>query len=220
MVSGPSPADPRPLNERLAERLVRCVAGLAMFGIGIAFFVVSDIGVPPWDVFHQGVSGRTDLAIGTVIVITGFGVLLLWIPFRLRPGIGTVLNAVQIGVIENIAEPLIPEPSNLAVQVLFVALGMVAIAAGSGLYIGAELGPGPRDGLMVGLNARYGISVRLARTAVEVTVLAIGIILGGTVGFGTVVFALGIGPLVQVTLRMFQMSPAQVAAATAEASEQ
>lgn len=220
MVSGPSPADPRPLNERLAERLVRCVAGLAMFGIGIAFFVVSDIGVPPWDVFHQGVSGRTDLAIGTVIVITGFGVLLLWIPFRLRPGIGTVLNAVQIGVVENIAEPLIPEPSNLAVQVLFVALGMVAIAAGSGLYIGAELGPGPRDGLMVGLNARYGISVRLARTAVEVTVLAIGIILGGTVGFGTVVFALGIGPLVQVTLRMFQMSPAQVAAATAEASEQ
>lgn len=191
-----------------------------MFGIGIAFFVVSDIGVPPWDVFHQGVSGRTDLAIGTVIVITGFGVLLLWIPFRLRPGIGTVLNAVQIGVVENIAEPLIPEPSNLAVQVLFVALGMVAIAAGSGLYIGAELGPGPRDGLMVGLNARYGISVRLARTAVEVTVLAIGIILGGTVGFGTVVFALGIGPLVQVTLRMFQMSPAQVAAATAEASEQ
>ena len=191
-----------------------------MFGIGIAFFVVSDIGVPPWDVFHQGVSGRTDLAIGTVIVITGFGVLLLWIPFRLRPGIGTVLNAVQIGVVENIAQPLIPEPSNLAVQVLFVALGMIAIAAGSGLYIGAELGPGPRDGLMVGLNARYGISVRLARTAVEVTVLAVGIILGGTVGFGTIVFALGIGPLVQVTLRTFKMSPSHVAAAAAEASEQ
>lgn len=220
MVSGPSHADPRPLNERFAERLARCVAGLAMFGIGIAFFVVSDIGVPPWDVFHQGVSGRADLAIGTVIVITGFGVLLLWIPFRLRPGIGTVLNAVQIGVVENIAEPLIPEPSNLAVQVLFVALGMIAIAAGSGLYIGAELGPGPRDGLMVGLNARYGISVRLARTSVEVAVLAVGVILGGTVGFGTVLFALGIGPLVQVTLKMFQMSPSQVAAAAAEASEQ
>lgn len=220
MVSGPSPTGTRPLGERFAERLARCVAGLALFGIGIAFFVVSDIGVPPWDVFHQGVSGRSDLAIGTVIVITGFGVLLLWIPFRLRPGIGTVLNAVQIGIVENIAERLIPSPSNVVVRVAYVAIGMLAIAGGSGLYIGAELGPGPRDGLMVGLNARYGISVRLARTSVEVAVLAVGMALGGTVGFGTIVFALGIGPLVQVTLRIFAMSPSQVTAATAEASEQ
>lgn len=220
MVADSSPAAARPLRERFVERLVRCVAGLAMFGIGIAFFVVSDIGVPPWDVFHQGVSGRTDLAIGTVIVIVGFGVLLLWIPFRLRPGIGTVLNAVQIGIVENIVEPLLPSPSNIVVQVLFVAIGLLSIAVGSGLYIGAELGPGPRDGLMVGLNARYGISVRLARTAVEVTVLTVGIVLGGTVGFGTIVFALGIGPLVQVTLGAFAMSPAQLAAAEAEASEQ
>ena len=220
MVSGPSPAVVRPLGERFVERLARCVTGLAFFGIGIAFFIVSDIGVPPWDVFHQGVSARSDLAVGTVIVIAGFAVLLLWIPLRLRPGIGTVLNAVQIGLVENLAEPLIPQTSNIVVRVVYVVLGMVAIALGSGLYIGAELGPGPRDGLMMGLNARFGISVRLARTVVEIAVLAVGIALGGTVGFGTVVFALGIGPLVQVTLRLFRMSPSLVAAAESEAMEQ
>ncbi|MBM3717484.1 MAG: hypothetical protein FJW53_00755 [Actinobacteria bacterium] len=208
MVSGSSPTAARPLAERFPERLARCVTGLAFFGIGIAFFIVSDIGVPPWDVFHQGVSSRSGLAVGTVIVITGFAVLLLWIPLRLRPGIGTVLNALQIGIVENLAEPLIPETSSITGRALYVGLGMLAIAAGSGLYIGAELGPGPRDGLMVGLSVRCGISVRLARTVVELAVLAVGVALGGTVGFGTVVFALGIGPLVQITLRLFEMSSA------------
>ncbi len=191
-----------------------------MFGIGIAFFVRADIGVPPWDVFHQGVSERTGYAIGTVIVFVGFGVLLLWIPFRLRPGIGTVLNAVQIGLVENVAEPIIPASPNLAVSVVYVAIGMAAIAAGSGLYIGAELGSGPRDGLMVGLNSRFGISVRVARTTVEVTVLVVGVILGGGVGVGTLVFAFGIGPLVQIMLRRFAMSASLVAAAESEAQEQ
>ena len=191
-----------------------------MFGIGIAFFVQGDIGVPPWDVFHQGVSGKTGYAIGTVIVFTGFAVLLLWIPFRLRPGIGTVLNAVQIGIVENIAEPLIPDAPNVGIGALYVAIGMVAIAAGSGLYIGAELGSGPRDGLMMGINARFGVSVRAARTTVEVTVLVVGVLLGGGIGIGTFVFAFGIGPLVQVMLSQFRMSPSLVIAAESEAMEQ
>ena len=218
MVTTANPV-PRPLRERFFERLARCVTGLAGFGIGIAFFVRSEIGVPPWDVFHQGLSRITGLAIGTVIIIVGFFVLLLWIPFRLRPGIGTVLNAVQIGLVENLAEPLIPATDNIVVRVVYVAAGMLAIAAGSGLYIGAELGPGPRDGLMVGVHQRFGFSVRAARTAVEVIVLITGLILGGSIGVGTVVFAFGIGPLVQVMLAKFKMSPGQRRAAVSEALE-
>lgn len=210
----------RPIGERFAERLVRCVVGLACFGTGIAFFVRSELGVPPWDVFHQGVSGRVDRSLGTVLIATSFVVLLLWIPLRLRPGLGTILNAVEIGLVEGVAQTIIPESSNVVVRGLFLVAGMALIAAGSGFYIGAELGPGPRDGLMLGINARFGISVRLARTLVEVTVLSVGVALGGTVGLGTVVFALGIGPLVQVTLRMFRMSPSLVAMAEGEALEQ
>jgi uncharacterized membrane protein YczE len=193
---------------------------LAGFGTGIAFFVESNIGVPPWDVFHQGVSERTGLGLGTVLIIVAFFVLLLWIPLRLRPGIGTILNAIQIGLVENVMQDLLPTPDNLIVKVLFMVLGMLCIAAGSGLYIGAELGSGPRDGLMLGLNARYGISVRLARTTVEVSVMIIGIFLGGSIGLGTFVFAFGIGPLVQVTLSLFRMSPSEIAIAEGEAQEQ
>lgn len=219
-MSGVTTPSPRPLRERFAERLVRCVAGLACFGTGIAFFVRSDLGVPPWDVFHTGISQITGRGLGTVLIIVSFFVLLLWIPFRLRPGIGTLLNAVEIGLVENIAQDLIPTPSSLVVRTLFMLMGLVIIAAGSGLYIGAELGSGPRDGLMIGINQRFGISVRLARTTVEVIVMITGIILGGHIGLGTFVFALGIGPMVQVTLRMFRMSPSMIAAAESEASEQ
>ena len=211
---------PRPLRERTAERLLRCVTGLACFGIGIAFFVKSSLGVPPWDVFHSGISKHTGLGLGTVLIIVAFAVLLLWIPLRLRPGIGTVLNAVQIGLVENIAEGLLPDTSNMVVRFAFMATGMICIAAGSGFYIGAELGSGPRDGLMLGLNMRFGISVRLARTLVEVTVMIIGIFLGGKIGLGTFVFAFGIGPLVQITLKLVRMSNAQVIAAEGEAIEQ
>lgn len=211
---------PRPLRERTVERLLRCVTGLAFFGIGIAFFVKSTLGVPPWDVFHSGVSKHTGLGLGTVLIIVAFFVLLLWIPLRLRPGIGTILNAVEIGLIENVAQDLLPDTSNIAVRIAFMAAGMLSIAAGSGFYIGAELGSGPRDGLMLGLNKRFGISVRLARTVVEVTVMIIGILLGGKIGIGTFVFAFGIGPLVQIMLKVFRMSDAQVAAAESEAIEQ
>ena len=202
------------------ERLLRCVTGLACFGIGIAFFVKSTLGVPPWDVFHSGVSQHTGLGLGTVLIIVAFVVLLLWIPLRLRPGIGTILNAVEIGLVENIAQDLLPDSSNIAVRIAFMAAGMLCIAAGSGFYIGAELGSGPRDGLMLGLNKRFGISVRLARTVVEVTVMIIGIFLGGKIGIGTFVFAFGIGPLVQITLKLFRMSHAQADAAEGEAIEQ
>jgi uncharacterized membrane protein YczE len=210
----------RPLRERFVERLGRCVLGLAGFGIGIAFFVQADIGVPPWDVFHQGIAEKLNVGLGTVIIATGFLLLLLWIPLRVRPGIGTILNAIQIGLVENIAENIIPDARNVALQILFVFLGMVSIAAGSGLYIGAELGSGPRDGLMLGLNQRFGISVRIARTLIEVAVMAIGIFLGGGIGVGTFVFAFGIGPMVQVALRIFHLSPRLTDAAISEALEQ
>lgn len=219
-MSSATTSSQRPIRERFPERLARCVAGLACFGTGIAFFVRSDLGVPPWDVFHTGISQITDQSLSTVLIIVSFFVLLLWIPFRLRPGLGTLLNAVEIGLVEGIAQELIPTTSSIVVRVFFMITGLVIIALGSGLYIGAELGSGPRDGLMIGLHQSFGISVRLARTTVEVIVMLTGIILGGHIGLGTFVFALGIGPMVQITLRMFQMSPSMIAAAEAEASEQ
>jgi uncharacterized membrane protein YczE len=208
------------MREQFSERLIRCVAGLACFGTGIAFFVRSELGVPPWDVFHQGIASRTNLGLGTVLIIVAFSVLLLWIPLRLRPGLGTLLNAVEIGLVENIAQDLIPQTDNMAIRIAFMVTGLCIIAAGSGLYIGAELGSGPRDGLMLGLNKRFGISVRAARTFIEITVMIIGIFLGGHIGVGTFVFALGIGPMVQVTLRVFKMSRSSLDAVAGEASEQ
>ncbi|MCX6517708.1 MAG: hypothetical protein NTV13_03450 [Actinobacteria bacterium] len=209
-----------PLRENFFERLLRCVTGLACFGTGIAFFVRSELGVPPWDVFHQGVSRHTGLGLGTVLIIVAFCVLLLWIPLRLRPGLGTLLNAIEIGLVENLAQDLIPETKNMVIRIIFMLLGLTIIAAGSGLYIGAQFGSGPRDGLMLGLNKRFGISVRLARTLVEIVVMVIGIFMGGHIGLGTFVFAFGIGPMVQVALRTFKMSTTQQDAVVGEASEQ
>ncbi len=208
------------MREQFTERLIRCVAGLACFGTGIAFFVRSELGVPPWDVFHQGISKHSGLGLGTVLIIVAFFVLLLWIPLRLRPGLGTLLNAIEIGLVENVAQDLIPQTDNIAIRIAFMVAGLCIIAAGSGLYIGAEFGSGPRDGLMLGLNMRLGVSVRAARTFVEITVMIIGIFLGGHIGVGTFVFALGIGPMVQITLRLFKMSRGSIEAAAAEASEQ
>lgn len=220
MVSPPQHTRPRPLRERFPERVARCVLGLAGFGSGIAFFVEADIGVPPWDVFHQGISEKTGFGLGTILIVVSFIVLLLWIPLRLVPGIGTILNAVEIGLVENVVQDLLPTPDHMALRIAFMGIGMLCIAAGSGLYIGAELGSGPRDGLMLGLNARFGISVRVARTVVEVTVMIVGIFLGGSLGLGTFVFAFGIGPLVQITLSLFKMSPSQIREAESEALEQ
>jgi uncharacterized membrane protein YczE len=215
----PSTSTPRPLRERFFERLARCAAGLFCFGAGIACFVHSNLGVPPWDVLHQGISEKTDIKMGTVIIIVGVVLLLTWIPLRMKPGIGTIMNAIQIGLVENVMEDLLPDSDFLLARVAYLAAGMLFIAFGSGLYIGAELGSGPRDGLMLGLNKRFGISIRLARTTVEIVVLVVGLILGGSLGLGTFVFAFGIGPLVQKALQALRMSPSLNESATGQALE-
>ncbi|MBM3657001.1 MAG: hypothetical protein FJW93_01860 [Actinobacteria bacterium] len=191
-------------TDRLVERTSRCVLGLAFFGIGISLIIDARIGVPPWDVFHQGVAQRVDRSIGTVIIATGAALMLLWIPLRQKPGIGTILNAVEIGLVANIALALLPQPESVFVQVPMMLGGVLVVAIGSGLYIGSGLGPGPRDGLMTGLAAR-GIPLRVARTGIEVTVLVVGWFLGGQVGVGTVAFAVSIGPLVQALLPRLAM---------------
>lgn len=197
------------------ERLARCVFGLALFGVGIALIVDADLGLGPWDVFHQGLSEITGLSMGLVIVIVGVLLMLFWIPLRQRPGLGTVLNALEIGVVVDLAAPLLGVQTEPVVRLGLLGAGLVLIAAGSGLYIGAGLGAGPRDGLMMGLAER-GVSVRSARTGIELVVLAAGIALGGAVGVGTIAFAFGIGPMVQVFLPLFD-ARGDVDGATAEA---
>ena len=193
-------------TDRPVERIVRCVAGLALFGVGVAMIIDADLGAAPWDVFHTGVSDLTGLGVGTVIILTGAALLLLWIPLRETPGLGTVLNAVEIGLVVDLVLPLIPEPDGLAARLVMMFAGVAVIGIGSAAYIGAGLGPGPRDGLMTGI-ARRGVSIRVARTGIEVTVLLIGVALGGAIGLGTAVFAVGIGPLVQLFLPSLTIRP-------------
>ncbi len=186
-------------RDRLGRRLIRCVLGLALFAVGISLQMNANIGAPPWDVFHQGVANQTDITIGKIIVVTGCFLLLLWIPLKQKPGLGTILNALEIGLVADIALGAIPEPSSIFIQVPMALLGIVVVAIGSGLYIGSALGPGPRDGLMTGL-AKRGIPIRVGRTVLEVIVLVTGWLLGGQVGVATFAFAFGVGPLVQFFL--------------------
>ena len=190
--------------DRRVERIGRCVFGLFLFGAGITLLLRADLGAAPWDVFHTGVSELTGIAVGPIIIATGVALLALWIPLRERPGLGTVLNALLIGVFVDLTMPFVDETSTLAARIPMMIGGIELIGIGSGFYIGAGLGPGPRDGLMTGLSRRSlvgrPISTRLARTFVEVVVLAVGIALGGAIGVGTAAFALGIGPLVQIFL--------------------
>lgn len=194
----PLPPDRRP------ERILRCVVGLACFGLGISMFLTGDLGLAPWDVFHKGISKLTGIPVGIVIEITGVCILLLWIPLRERLGLGTVLNAIEIGLVVYLLDDRLPSTHLLVPRLLYVAGGLVSIAVGSGLYIGAGLGSGPRDGLMLGLSKR-NVSIRAARTVIELTVLVIGILLGGSVGIGTVAFTFGIGPLCQLFLPLLQI---------------
>jgi uncharacterized membrane protein YczE len=182
------------------------VLGLAIFGAGVALIIESRLGASPWDVFHQGVSRRTGISVGNVIVIVGLLLLVLWIPLRQRPGVGTILNAVEIGLTADLFIAVLPQPAAIVVRWMFLAAGLVAIGLGSGLYIGAGLGTGPRDGIMMGL-AKRGVSVRVARTIIEATAVLVGWLLGGRVGLGTVAVVLCIGPLVQFFLPMFRMPP-------------
>lgn len=185
---------------------MRCILGLTLFGIGIALIVDSELGNGPWDVFHQGVADLLDVGIGIVIIATGALLMLLWIPLRVRPGIGTVLNTVQIGLVVDIVLPLLPDVERIVPRIGYLTAGIVLMAVATALYIGSGLGPGPRDGLMTGLAAR-GWKVRTARTVIEVAVMVIGFALGGTVGIGTAVFALAIGPLVQWFLPRLSVDP-------------
>ncbi|NND83564.1 MAG: hypothetical protein HKN46_00275 [Acidimicrobiia bacterium] len=193
----PFPSDRRP------RRFAQLLLGLVLFGAGVALMVQANLGLSPWMVFHQGVSVRSGLSIGTITVLTGLGVLLLWIPLRERWGVGTVLNVMVIGPVLDGALAVIPEASG-PIGWLFMLGGVVTVGLGSGLYIGAAMGPGPRDGVMTGL-ARRGISVRAARTIIEVSVVVLGFLLGGSVGAGTLAFAVGIGPSVQFFLRRFDL---------------
>jgi uncharacterized membrane protein YczE len=185
-----------PLLGSLPNRLLRLYAGLALYGVGVGLQIESHLGGSPWDVFHQGLSIHLGLSIGIWIIVVGALVMLLWIPLRQKPGVGTLSNVVFLGLFADAAMWLIPAPDPLVARWAYLLLGVVATAAATALYIGAGLGPGPRDGLMTGLN-RLGLSIRSARTVIEVTVLAIGWLLGGTVGAGTLIFALAIGPLSQ-----------------------
>jgi uncharacterized membrane protein YczE len=187
-------------------RALRLLVGLALYGLSIALLLRSELGLDPWDVFHQGVALRTGAPIGAVVIVASLVVLLLWIPLRQRPGIGTVTNALLVGVFAEVGLAVLPTASSLVWRSLLLVTGILLNAVATGLYISAGLGPGARDGLMTGLAAR-GVPIRRARTGVEVVVLAIGWLLGGTVGIGTVLYALCIGPLAHVFIPLFAPKP-------------
>lgn len=184
-------------------RLPGLLVGLVLFGVGIGAMARAGLGLGPWEVFHQGIARMTGLQLGTVSILVGIPVLAAWYPLGERPGVGTILNIAIIGTATNVAMGIIPAAEDLAQQVAMMLAGVATIAVGSGLYLASDLGPGPRDGLMTGLHLRFGWSIRRARTGIELSVLVLGFLLGGTIGIGTIVFALGIGPAVQVALRVF-----------------
>ncbi|WP_328684598.1 hypothetical protein OG226_39960 [Streptomyces sp. NBC_01261] len=194
---------PLSTQSRLGRRLVQLYVGLALYGASSALLVVSGLGLEPWNVLHQGLAELTGLTIGVVSIIVGAAVLLLWIPLRQRPGLGTVSNVFVVGLAMDGTLALVPDAHGLAVRIPLLLAGIVLNGAATGLYISANFGPGPRDGLMTGLHRRTGRSIRLIRTAIEVAVVATGFALGGTVGIGTLLYALAIGPLAQLFLRVF-----------------
>ncbi|MEV4436478.1 hypothetical protein [Streptomyces sp. NPDC049585] len=183
-------------------------AGLVLYGVSEALQLRAGLGLGPWSVLNQGVARHTGLTIGEAGIVVGATVLLLWIPLRQRPGLGTVSNVLVIGLVIDATLALLPAPGSLWVRVPLLVLAVVLCAAATGLYISPRFGPGPRDGLMTGLHRRTGRSVRLVRTTIELSVLVTGFALGGSIGVGTVVFALGIGPLAQFFLRLFAPAPA------------
>jgi uncharacterized membrane protein YczE len=187
------------------RRGVQLLVGLFAYGFGIALMLRAGLGVAPWDVLAQGITQQTGLPFGLVVNLVGAFVLLLWIPIRQKPGIGTVANVLLIGPSAQAGLALIPQQTHPVLQALALAGGLVLIALATGLYVGARFGPGPRDGLMTGLHARTGWPIWIVRTGIEVTVLAIGFLLGGVVGLGTLAFALLIGPMVNITLPLLRV---------------
>jgi len=190
---------------RHLHRLSRLMLGLFMFGFALAFMLRSGLGVDPWTVFAEGLSLVSGIRIGWIVVGVGVLVLLMWIPLRQRPGLGTVANALLVGPFMEVGLFVVETPPSLALRVIFFATGLLMIGLGSGWYIGSGYGPGPRDGLMTGFNVRFGWPLWAVRTGIEVTVVISGWLLGGTVGWGTIAFALLIGPIVQPALRALAM---------------
>ena len=186
-------------GKNLQRRIVQLVLGLILFGVGIAMMLQSDWGLPPWDVLHQGLTEQFGLTVGVWSILVSFVVLVAWIPFRERYGLGTLLNAIIIGVAIDVVALVLPAPDALAWRIAMNLGGVILIGIASGMYIGANLGPGPRDGLMTAI-ARRGPSIRVTRWGIEIVVLLTGVLLGGTFGPGTIAFALLIGPIVQFFL--------------------
>ena len=199
-----------------ARRIAQLLVGLFLYGVGLALMVRAGIGVAPWDVLSQGVSLRTGLPFGLVTNIIGAIVLLLWIPIRVRVGVGTVANVLLIGTCAQLGLSVIPQQTVPGLQALVFAGGLALVAVATGLYIGARLGPGPRDGLMTGLHRRTGWRIWIVRTGIEVIVLAVGWLLGGQFGVGTIAFALLIGPMVGVTMPLFRIPETAAPRATDE----
>lgn len=194
------------LSDRPVVRSGRLLLGLVLFGVALALLLHSGLGLDPWTVFSFGLSRHVDLTLGAVTVVSSVVVLLLWIPLRQRPGVGTVANALIVGPVLDLGVALLPTPDALVGRVLFVVLAVVLVAVGTGFYVGVGWGPGPRDGLMTGL-VRLGLPLFLARMLIEGTVLVIGWLLGGTVGLATVVYALAVGPLVARVLPRLTLPP-------------
>lgn len=204
VIGEPEPAPPGAAgpSPRMGVRLAQLVGGLLLFGGSLALLVRSRLGLDPWDVFHQGLSVASGLSIGVCTILAGVVVLLLWIPLRQRPGLGTIANVVLVGFSLDAVLLLIPPTDSVVVRWTYLVAGIALNGVATSAYIGAGLGPGPRDGLMVGLT-RGGRSVRVVRTAIEVSVLVVGYLLGGTVGIGTVLYAVTIGPIVHRMLPAF-----------------
>ena len=186
----------------MVRRLLQLYIGLVLYGVSTALFVHANLGADPWDVFHLGVAKQLNISFGTVIIATGAAVLLLWIPLRQMPGLGTISNVIVLGLAADATLAVLPPLESLPARSLLLAGAVVMNAIATGMYIGAGFGPGPRDGLMTGLHARTGWSLRGIRTAIEVSVLLIGWLLGGKVGVGTVVYAFAIGPLIQLVFTL------------------
>ncbi|MFJ5831006.1 YitT family protein [Streptomyces sp. NPDC093089] len=198
-------------GRHLTRRLVQLYVGLTLYGASSALLVRSGLGLEPWGVLHQGLAEKSGLTIGVVSIVVGAVVLLLWIPIRQRPGLGTVSNVFVIGLAMDGTLALVPEVHGLAGRIPLLVLGILLNGVATGLYIAARFGPGPRDGLMTGLHRLTGRSIRLVRTAIEIAVVATGFLLGGSVGIGTVLYALAIGPLAQFFLRWFAVPEPETA---------
>lgn len=195
-------------HDRYLARLAQLLGGLSLYGVSMAMMVRADLGLDPWDVLHQGLASRIGLSFGLTVNLVGLVVLALWALLRQRPGVGTVLNILVIGTVTDMALALIPSPKAYAARFALLGFGILLNGVAGGAYIGAGLGPGPRDGLMTGLCRRTGLPVKLVRTAIELTALAVGWMLGGTVGLGTLLYAVGIGWVLHHTLPVFALDKA------------